>query len=287
MKGCKIKNYISINELITMSMQSFSDGYFFKGESHNFYEVVCVLEGAVGITAGKKVFSLRSGQLTIHPPLEFHSIRELDGSKPQCIIFSFSASAVRKIKSHIYNVSDTLIKDVTEIYHSSKDVFEFEKEHFSGSEFDFGHTVRGIKDGRGHAACVLAKRLELFLMAALDAPADMEITTRDTQEDNYAKILEIMEEHIDDKLDMTELSRLCGMSAPLIEKIIYKYLRCGAIAYYNTLRMNKAHYLLSQGSSVNNVARALGFSTQNYFSLSFKKHFGCPPSEIKNAFSDK
>ncbi len=287
-KGCRIKNTVAVNELITISKQRFSEGYFFKGESHNFYEFVCVLDGSVGITAGKEILVLDAGQMIIHEPLEFHAIWERENSNPTCIVISFSSTAFPMIFSRVYNVSDPLLKDIDRIYEASKDIFEMQPfaDPFGllsegKTEYDYGMLVCEIKENMQFAASKLRKELELFLMRVLEAPSDMGARNSDNSSENYVKILEILEAHIDDNLNMGELSRLCGMSVPLIEKIMYKYLRRGAMSYYNSIRMNKAHDLLSGGKSVKSVARAMGFSTQNYFSLSFKKYFGYPPSQVK------
>ena len=65
-KGCKVQNPVSVSEIFTFSKQKFSKNYSFKGESHDFYEAVCVLKGTVGVTSGKKVYLLSKGQMTVH-----------------------------------------------------------------------------------------------------------------------------------------------------------------------------------------------------------------------------
>ena len=47
--------------------------------------------------------------------------------------------------------------------------------------------------------------------------------------------------------------------------------------YYDTLRAAEAVRLLKTGMSVNLVAEAMSFSSPNYFSVFFKRHFGLPP----------
>ena len=59
-KGCKIIDPLSISRIFTFFKKKFDPGYFFKGESHDFYEVVCVLSGRVGITAGKSIYVLEN-----------------------------------------------------------------------------------------------------------------------------------------------------------------------------------------------------------------------------------
>ncbi len=286
LKGCKIKNEFAIHELITISKQSFSGGYFFGGESHDFFEIVCVLEGTVGITAGKNIFLLSKGQMTIHAPLEFHAIWEYNESAPTCLIISFAASVFLKLRSHIYDLTEELLEDIKKIYESSKRVFDI-LPHADNildgatAKFEHGLVVCGIQDGQQIGASKFVKALELFLLSAFETPSDTETFDYNNTGENYTKILAVMEEYIDEKLNMNELSRLCGMSIPLIEKTVHKYLHCGAMSYYNSIRMNKAHQMISGGNSVKNTAFALGYSDQNYFSMSFKKHFGYAPSKIK------
>ena len=49
--GCKVDRDILIDEIVIMSDQCFSEGCFFKGESHPCFESVCVPEGSVEVTA--------------------------------------------------------------------------------------------------------------------------------------------------------------------------------------------------------------------------------------------
>ena len=90
---CSIDDILSIDGLYTFSKQKFKEDYFFRGESHNFIEVVCVLDGRVGVTAGKNVYMLGGGQMTVHAPSEFHAIWSAEGSSPESVIFTFSATA--------------------------------------------------------------------------------------------------------------------------------------------------------------------------------------------------
>ncbi len=287
-KGCKIKSLFSIDEIIVMSKQTFSDGYIFRGESHNFYEAVCVMRGTVGITAGKSVFTVSAGNVIIHPPLEFHSIWEYNNSNPECIIFSFTASSYPTIKYHIYSITNKLLEEIDDIYNSISDIFDVEPcpletiPPFPGNvEIENGLYIGHIKQDMELPAAVFKKRIELFFLSVIMCPPGAESSEFDDYSEDYAQFLNIMSDHIDENLSMKDFSRISGLSATSIEKITYKYLRCGAMTHYRTIRMNKAHQLLSEGESIKSVATKLNFSTQNYFSASFKKHFGYYPSAVK------
>ena len=48
-RECPVKNTLRLASLFTFSRRKFPGNYSFKGESHDFTEVVCVTDGKVGI----------------------------------------------------------------------------------------------------------------------------------------------------------------------------------------------------------------------------------------------
>lgn len=296
MVGVKVGDSLQINEVYTLSWQAFKDGYFFKGESHNFYEVVCVLKGKVGITAGKNVFVLSENQMTVHYPGEFHAIWEEGDTAPECIIFSFSAPRFPTIKGSVYAIKEDLMKELVDLYFFAQDVFIIESEASSfetGNAYDgdtaenLGKTayrngvyVTEIKKGKEISASTFIKRLEIFLLQATDSCVSG--TTPVLREsENYAKIMAVLDDNLGKSLTLSDISDLCGMSVPAIEKTIFKYLHIGVIKYYNELKMERACAMLSNGLNVKQTAQSLGFSNQNYFSAAFKKRYGYSPSKLK------
>lgn len=289
--GCAVKDPLSVTALHSFSKQSFSGGYFFNGESHDFYEVVCVLKGRVGITAGKRVYVLSEGEMTIHRPGQFHAIWEEGESSPVSIIFSFSAFPFPKVTDRVYRLTGELMKEIKELYKgvinnfvmaSSAPLRATAARSSEGSvSVEKGIWVSAIKDGSETDAAVLIKRLELFLLTAL-SHGKGDISQYDgAGSSNYTRILSIMEENINKKLTVSELAAMCEMSVPALEKTVYKYLHCGAMAYYNVLRLHKAYKCLVNGMSVKEAALTLGYANQNYFSACFKKRYGYPPSEVR------
>lgn len=287
MFGVKIKNNLQISEMFTISWQKFSGGYFFKGESHDFYEVVCVLSGKVGITAGKNLFVLSENQMTIHRPGEFHAIWEEGYSEPECIIFSFSALHFPQIKGRVYGLDGDLSSAIKNLYDCASEIFltDGAKTTCGGGEgssvFKHGVFITGVCDGKEEDVAVFVKRLEIFLDSAMRRITEEDKQNRLQGSGNYKKIMSVMEENLDKNLSLNQISQLCGMSVPALEKTVFKYLHIGAISYYNALKMEKACSMLQNGHSVKETAINLGFSNQNYFSARFKKRFGCPPSKFK------
>ena len=68
LKGCVVEKCIRISALFSAFRQVFGKDYYFGGETHDFWELVCVVEGAIGVTAGKDVFLLEAGQAVCTGP---------------------------------------------------------------------------------------------------------------------------------------------------------------------------------------------------------------------------
>ena len=88
LKGCVVEKCIRISALFSAFRQVFGKDYYFGGETHDFWELVCVVEGAIGVTAGKDVFLLEAGQAVLHRPMEFHSFWSEKDSCPDIIVIS-------------------------------------------------------------------------------------------------------------------------------------------------------------------------------------------------------
>ena len=237
--------------------------------SHDFYEVVCVISGRVGITAGKNVFTLNTGEMTFHPPGEFHAIRDKGDSAPEVIVFSFSATSFPTVTAKIFNINKSGIEEIKEINKNINDSFKKDKSRFLG-----------INDGKAISAAITVKRLEQFLIFHLLSSEHNNRSAPTQSSESFYNILSVMEANVCSSLNTATIARKCKISVPTLEKTVYKYLGYGAMAHYNTLKMQHAHTLLLGGASVKEASTALGFSNQNYFSARFKKYYGFSPSAV-------
>ena len=271
-KECPVENLLSLSSLYTFSTQHFTDDYDFKGETHDFYEVVCVTDGKAGITADKNVYVLDAGQMILHPPGEFHAIWSDRGTSPETIIFSFRADTFPEPEKRVFRLSHERLNEIKSIFRAAEDAFELEK-----------HSVKRIKDGKTARAAVVIKRLEVFLLGVFEDGKNGEHAEQYTgrSAENYIRILSVMENGLSEALSAGKIAELCNMSVPAVEKTVFRYAGCGVMAYYNGLRMQRAAELLSGGASVKEAALSVGFSDQNYFSARFKKWSGTPPSAWK------
>lgn len=242
----------------------FGENYDFAGESHPFYEIVYVLNGSAGITAGDKVYVLNAGQCLMHPPNEFHRIRSERGSEPHVLNLSFYAGEMpRETGGRVFEPGDRLREEFLEISLEVRD---------------------GLHNSDMDLLAAQRVRLERWLLHAF----------RDGSEDSvaensgavrYAEIVRLMQDHIGEDLQAGEIARLSRMSLSKLKKIFTKYAGMGVSRYFTEMKMRRAAELLRSGKRVGETAAELGYSDQNYFSTVFHRIMGVPPGKYRGSDS--
>ena len=268
-KRLPIEQKIRINSLYTLFSDTREPNYHFEGERHDFWEVVCILEGKVGVASENELYTLNEGQVVFHKPMEFHNIWS-ENSKNTVFIFSFEGS-MPELRYKVYNfgaAERALINEITEL--SSK-TFKYT-----------GLIMNRIKPSMESKAEIIIKKLEL-LIASLLNNAKVDILDLDTKSaQNYIHIISVLNDNIDSNLTIEEISELCNMSQSNLKKTFRKYSGVGIIRYFNELKIEKAQKLLNEGYNVKETASILGYADQNYFSVVFKRITGYSPIKYKN-----
>ena len=118
--------------------------------------------------------------------------------------------------------------------------------------------------------------LEVLKMESPERETD---TSRTAQE--FTRVIEIMNEHINQNLSVPELAQLAQLSVSNLKRICQKYAAAGPAKHFMRLKMIRATQLLTAGQSVGEVSEQLGFSGQNYFSYVFRREMGESPTAFK------
>ncbi len=257
--------------------KTYDKDYKYEGEIHNFWEIVCVMDGSLGVTADKDVYILSAGQAILHKPMEFHNIWS-ESASPKIIILSFSGKMPVPNK-RIFTMDNDTVKYISSLYKSASSTFEYEQEH--------NMFITGIRDGKEFFAEKILKKCELFLMSLLSGDTAEPFTVTEGRAKSYMNIVSFLEANIDKNLCVYDIAKALNMSEPNVKKIFKKYSGMGIIHYFNTLKISKAQNLLKSGMSVKEVSERLGFSDQNYFSTVFKRITGVPPKHFKNTLHTK
>jgi len=96
-------------------------------------------------------------------------------------------------------------------------------------------------------------------------------------------VIELMEHHIADPLDLDQLARVANLSSRQLNRLFHDKLGLSTIAFYRQLRLEKGRSLLQQSAlSVNDVATATGFCDAAHFGRCFRQAFACSPTAIRS-----
>ncbi|MBQ8894433.1 MAG: helix-turn-helix transcriptional regulator [Clostridia bacterium] len=258
-----IHNNPHITALYTAFRRDCSKDFFFRGESHDFYELVCVAEGKAGITADHRIFELQQGEAILHPPMQFHNVYSTGGTAPVIYVFSFAGEHIPKLENAICKIED--LSQVKALLELCRRTLRMKSD-----------TVQEIKSGE-HLQFV--KQLELLLLQ-LSHPTKQQAATQSAK--NYAAIMQTLQQNLYRRLTVKELAALCNMSEVNLQKTFSRYAGVGVMEHFTRTKMQQAAELLRQGCTVKETALRFGYPDQNYFSTAFKRITGHPPSWFKN-----
>lgn len=131
----------------------------------------------------------------------------------------------------------------------------------------------------GHLECM---SLFYSFLASL-AKIDKIPYTTSLQKKQIIPALEYLEKHLFDiSFKVSDLPRLCGMSAPTFRRIFISKFGTNPKNYIIERRLLYAEQILKSGEYINiaQVAEIVGFEDSLYFSKCFKAYFGVLPSKV-------
>ena len=131
---------------------------------------------------------------------------------------------------------------------------------------------------------LIIQRKELrkrFSLATVIKPSEVSVISADRE--FFQKTIKIIESHFEDeKFNIEKLAGELSMSISQLNRKLNALIDQPAGQLIRSLRLQRAADLLKQNAgSVAEICYKVGFNDQGYFSRSFKKQFGCSPSEYK------
>ncbi|ANB56702.1 helix-turn-helix domain protein [Anoxybacillus sp. B7M1] len=227
-------------------------------------------KGKGNFTIGKKRYAIQEGRLFYVAPHVFHSL-ELDPKTPFCCLtvhFSYASVHFNDLQWEIKQETDILplpsvqeVKDNYQVGDLFKKLVDSWNAKLPGYEF-------------------LAKTLLQQLLIAL-----YQNNKRKDRNDSVAlkveKMIQYMHQNVTRKITLAELSEMTQLSPSYLSRMFKDITGYSVIGFFNKIKMDKAKELMMEGNKkVKEVAQALGFVDEFYFSRLFKRMEGISPSEF-------
>lgn len=275
----KIAEKIKIERIFSLYEQELTYKFNFSGEVHNFWECVYVKKGTVCVSADHRVYNLNEGAIVFHKPLELHKFFVDCSVGAKLYIFSFMASGelCEKI-SNLVCYTNSYQKQIINLMYS-----------YLNGDYKKLPTVEIIENNiiRNYinviknpitAQMVSTYISQLILSVPENRSHSLPSTNYDTQ--IFSKAVETMNDNLSTSVSVSQLAASLNISESTLKRIFKKYSDVSIHRYFLILKIQKATQLLKEGLSVCEVSERLGFSSQAYFSVCFKRETGKSPSNI-------
>ncbi len=272
-----------IPQIITIHYFEYGADFSFDGESHDFWEFLCVDKGEVTVTAGTNMHHLKKGDIIFHKPNEFHTVSTNGITAPNLVVVSFVCT------SPAMDFFEDRICLLGERERNLLAAIIAEASHAFTTPLDNPYTRRLEKNPQQPpgAEQMIQLSLEQFLISLYRREASAntkQLLTKSVKlkqdEETFAHILSYMNAHISESLTIEQICHDNLLGRSQLQKLFRAKCDCGIIDYFSHMKITRAKELIREKNmNFTQIADVLGYTSIHYFSRQFKKITGMSPSE--------
>lgn len=287
-----LRDEIVIKKIYTIHYFEYMNTFSFAGETHNFWEFICVDKGEVNIFMGEKNITLKKGEVAFHKPNEFHRVIANGKSAPNLVVISFycDSSAMNFFEDQILKVNDMERDLLAKIISEAKQVFS--------CKLDDPYLTKMTKCDLipFGSEQLIRLNLEYFLIHLIRryrnrgispqtvAPSLSKAATLKGESEVFNRIHNYMELHLDSRITIEQLCKDNMIGRSQLQKIFQRETGLGIIEYFSKMKIEAAKYMIRTGCmNFTQISEQLGYTSIHYFSRQFKKITGMTPSEYASS----
>lgn len=289
-KSVYLQDVLSIHEIYSIHYFEYMCDFSFPGESHDFWEFLCVDKGEVNVLAGEKFHALKKGDIIFHRPNEFHDVNSNGLIAPNLVVMSFSCDSpvMSFFEEKVLQISEPERLLLAQIIQEAKYVFDGRMDDPYQEELILTESPRfaGEQLIRLYLEQLLIQLVRRYMVRP-DQPINPTIVKSIKQKADgelFSQIQEYMESHICETLTIEQLCRSNSVGRSQLQKLFRTRSGYGAIEYFSRMKVDLAKQMIRENHyNFTQIADALGFSSIHYFSRQFKRITGMTPSEYASS----
>lgn len=274
----EVKEQVKIERLYSLFKRHYDKGHHFLGEMHDFWEVVYVIDGEVIISADENIHNFKSGDIIFHKPLELHKFNVVGENGATLLVFSFAMTGelckkMERRAFHLGKYERSIIKSFLEYLDIAQAKYPEAENDITYSDF---HSIYSRDN-------IFLQTVSLYIsniILSLASGANTLAKTKTHETELFKSALEIMNTRVAENILVNELAESLNISVSSLKRLFDKYAGMSVHKYFLSLKIKTATLMLKGGMAVNEVSDALGFSSQGYFSATYKRETGNNPSQI-------
>ena len=291
--GVNLQNSITIKKIYSIHYFEYMNNFSFSGESHNFWEFVCVDKGEVGVSHGENYTILKKNDLIFHKPNEFHDVKATGGIAPNLVVISFDCNdyAMHFFNDRILQIDETERNLLANIIIEARHCFNCRLDdpylqNIVLKESELFGSQQMIKLHLEHFLIHLIRRYSTPLVFSQKLPNSTppKITKAKSDAEIFRRVVDYLESHLTAHLTTDQICKDNPVGRSQLQKIFKEYCTLGIIEFFSTLKINAAKELIRTNEmNFTQIAEHLGYSSIHYFSRQFKKISEMNPSEYASS----
>lgn len=276
-----------IEKIISIHYFEYMSDFSFEGESHDFWEFLCVDNGEVEVMAGTNKVTLKKGEIIFHKPNEFHSLKANGVSAPNLVVVSFECPSpkIRFFEDKILSIGDTERSLLASIVSEARNAFSsrlddpYLEELMPRTDPVFG-SEQLIRLYLEHLLIQLYRR-----HTGIHGNKSVSKSTKlKTDSEIYDRVLTYLKANISEQLTIQKICKDNLVGRSQLQKLFREKNNCGIIDYFSKMRISTAKQMIRDNHmNFTQIADALGYTSIHYFSRQFKKITGMTPSEYASS----
>ena len=284
-KSVVLEDSITINRVISVHYFQYMSDFSFPGESHDFWELVCVDRGEIDALAGERRLTLKKGNILFHKPNEFHNVLTNGKVSPSLVVIGFvcHSPAIKSFEDQLMSVQDTEKELLAQIIVEARNTFSgrlddpYQEELIFNSEpLTFG-SAQLISHYLEQLMIHLYRR---YFSYSLPVRSSRFLAEASSGNDTYNRIVRYMEEHLGERMTIDRICRDNLVGRSQLQKLFRDTKGCGVIEFFSMMKIDTAKQMIRDNQlNFTQIADRLGYSSIHYFSRQFKQITTMTPSE--------
>ena len=294
------ENVINIGKIYSIHYFEYMSDFSFEGESHDFWEFICVDKGEVEVTGGDKKFILHKGEIAFHEPNEFHNVTATGTIAQNLIVISFDLSVSNKSdlqlssEKQLFALSDRILRiDQTERRLLAL-IIQEAKQSFDCRLDDPYLAAMPLKQsmplGSGQLIRLYLEEFLLHLLRHFEHAQSIELDKKPASYKlkNTEEILDLitnyLKQHIHEQITLEQICHDNLIGRTQLQKLMKEQFNTGAINYFHQLKIETAKQQIRSGRlNFTQISAGLGYQSVQYFSRQFKNLTGMTPTEYSSS----
>ena len=280
----RLPSIVNVSRIVTIHDYEFNESFRFDGESHDFWELVYVDSGRAEIFRDSERLTLSEGEIILHAPNEFHTIRALTSSlKFSVISFVCTSPAMQGLIQYRTYLDKGLKNHLSMIISEANRTFVIPK-----NDTELTVLVKREDPGIGGEQLIKTnlEQLLIFLIRKATCKGERGLFQSRISMEMYlvGEVKNIISEGLGRPFMVDEVCKVLGYSRSYLSRIFHKETG-DTIAHFALLEKIKEAKRLIRDGMLNfaEISDKLAFDNPQYFSRVFKRITGITPTEYKRS----